>query len=418
MHNKILSTFFIVLTISNCLASEMIGEKDVRGDIWVEYNNFPYSKVYREQPNHILILGGKVDLSLSLSKVFLKLGCSMNHDFNDPDASRYRMDNAFLNFFTKMFDFKIGYQRVSWQVVDIISKADVINQRDYTFDAFSPTKLSDLIALTKLSFGSHICEFYLLPYFKKAILPTSGNRYDFFANSHPLAVTDKNTSYEGSYGAWRTQCAFRYRLFLGELDMALFYFNGYRRFPILELDYTQEGVPVFRQSYHLINTGGLTFQGNLFGNSMRAEIVVNSFQNELKNAYMEKVKPYAEFSAGIQRTFYFTWTTGELDAILELTGDSDYGKSLSEIEGIRLYQSNICVGVEYRFNNNTKREITIVPIADYHNHDGYLSLSYSETLCDIIKLEISYNGLIYQKSDAFSSLKNSDKISLKLGYEF
>lgn len=408
----------------NYLYGEEVEESSFKqqfhGSIMVSNWYFQRTPKDNTQPNDISSFFARGDYSAEYGKFNTRINLHMNYDHVNYEMQRYFVDDAYISWFNNYIETRAGYQIVSWKVVESISQADIINQQNYERDIFSPTKMGELCAQGKIFMDNQILEVYYLPIFQQTYLPQQGNRYDLFAGKDPkMLIVNKNVQYDLSQGKTRPQGALRYRVGSENLDGSFFYFNGYRRFPLLiPVSENNSTIPLYHK-YAQIHTAGITFQRNLLDFSVRGELVYNRFQNSIYSTSGKKVDPYFAYTTGVQKTVSLNnIESGDIDMFFELIGDSDYKKEQEDLEGPRLYQSNISIGIGYNFNNSTERSISATSLIDYIGHDVYCQLIYSEKAFKTIKYKVALDGLINQKSNKLSSLSNAQRAKFEIEYSF
>lgn len=432
MNMKIIIYLFLI-AFCTCLSgmenTENPFDQNFQGNVKISNWYFPRKHKSEAQPKNVFSLFLRGDYNASIGNLNGRLNAYLNFDPKNVDRRRYRIDDAYISWYNDFFETKIGYQQVSWKVVEGISQADLINQIDYELDLFSPMKLSEFCVQGRFFIGSHIIELYYMPSFKQALFPQKGNRYDLFAGKYPETnVNNKDIEFDGYkyFGLIKSkmkfgylQGALRYRLVLGNYDISLFYFEGYRRFPILVPKLNQDSTIKIGQRYSPITSAGFAFQGNCFNSSIRGEFVFNRFRKNIYSPSGKAVSPYISYTIGIQRIFSISEiSSGEIGAFFELIGDSDSKKDVTKLESIRLYQNNVCLGMEFMFNNSTERAIRGMSITDYFSGDIIIQFAYLEKLFNALQCKVYFDGFAIQKSKMFSTLSKSQKIGLDLNYFF
>lgn len=396
-----------------------------RGGVFAEGWFFPGDPLDPRQPDFIASLGGTQDAILTTPyHLDMRANGRIHFDPQERRRNRLAMDDLYLDYHREAFEARAGYQIVSWKVVESVSRADILNQDDWELDFMDPQKLGELSARVRLKStgeSNQMLEFYYLPSFRRAMLPRTGNRYDFFAGAQGVEFDPDAAQYDSRWRAWRPQGAIRYAANLFEkLDLSLFYFNGYRRFPTLAAEPSSPpGRIVFRTRYTPVNVAGATFQSVLGNWLWKGEAAYSSFENEVLSPLGTRVAPYLAYTLGFEYTFYSLLAADQdLGAILELTGDTDAGKGTARLEGYRPFRSDAFMALRYAFNGTANQSLIVGTLVDYLQGDLLVQGEFSRKVTDNLALKLQFASFALVKSDEMQPFRRSSRLAAKAAYNW
>ena len=377
---------------------------------------------------------GEADLTFSLAPkvpVEFRIHPRFNYDPDrDESGDEYtslptRFDDLYLDWFTRWFELRAGWQVFSWKVVESFSQADILNQADRAEDFFDPPKIGEPAARARFILPTrvqNVLELYYLPYFTPAPLPGPGSRYWFFPGK-PVRVmrSADDYTYAVEEERWRPQWAARWQTQLFEtFDVAAYYFHGYRRFPQL----VPVGAPgpagvVLTHHYSPIFQGGLTFQGAVGNWLWKGETAYIRSEADQISPSGSVVDPYLAYTGGLEYTFYSPLIQNhDLGAILELIGDTDAGKDEDELEGFRPFRSHVFAGLRYVFNNPGDRSVLAGAFVDYLNGDLIYRAEYSERFFSRVSAKVDVSGLNAEPGSQFQPFEKAIRLAAEAKVHF
>lgn len=418
-----------------------------KGNIGMSYWYFPKDAPKSEMPTHVGTFDGQIDLNLKTGK-YLEFRANPRGmvDVYDQNRRRFLPQDIYADFVTSKFELRAGYQVFSWKTVESVAHSDILNQTDPSLDFFDAPKVGEPALRSRIIFGDenpHTLEFYYLPYFTPAKLPTTGNRFDFsgalqqssvgaqLANSTIIYDPTLN-KYENPYDRWRPQGAVRYQKQLfGKVDVSAYYFNGYKRFPQL-YPVLASAVPIgppaanqyypsqFAQAYNPIHQGGVTWQGTIDALLVKGDIAYIQYVNDTKaQDGTTTVRPYAQYTIGAEYTFNsLIVDSQDLGVIIEVLGDSDTGRNSTELDIFRPFQNHIFAGLRYTFNNTGDRSLLLGTFTDYKKGDVIARLEYEERFFERVKVKAQFFGFATSKTSQLSSFDHTTRASLLVSYYF
>lgn len=95
-----------------------------------------------------------------------------------------------------------------------------------------PDKIGEPSVRARFLLGNHRLDLFLFSYFTPAPLPDKMNRFNFFDGAVDIS---EDPLYTSSSKRLRQQFALRWEQTIGSADVGLSYFNGYEKFPVVNL---------------------------------------------------------------------------------------------------------------------------------------------------------------------------------------
>jgi len=145
-------------------------------------------------------------------------------------SADYDIRELNFKYFLDDWTFKAGFDREFWGVTESTNKVDVLNQVDLAGTLGGIQKLGQ--PMFKVSYASDYGEFsgYWLPYFRTRTFPGPNSAL----GDLPGVQQDEDAvGFEGKNRRWHQDFAFRWTHTFGDIDMALSFFNGVDRTPIV-----------------------------------------------------------------------------------------------------------------------------------------------------------------------------------------
>lgn len=377
---------------------------------------------------------GELDLTLSLAPA-APLELRAHPRFNyDPErsgrggdllAQPARFDDLYLDFFTRFFELRAGWQIFSWKTVESVSQADILNQTDREEDFFDPPKIGEPAVRARFIMptrAQNVLELYYLPYFTASPMPGPESRYWPFPGQRVRLARDADAfTYDADDEAWRPQWAARWQTqVLEPFDVSAYYFHGYRRFPQFRAAGSDlEGGLTLTHHYTPIFQGGFTFQGAVGNWLWKGETAYIRAETEQVSRSGAIVDPYLAYTGGLEYTFYSPFLQNQdLGAILELIGDSDAGKDEDELEGFRPFRSHVFAGLRYVFNNPGDRALLAGAFVDYLTGDMLYRAEYSERVFGGVSAKAEVSGLAVEPGSSLRPFEKAVRVSAELKFHF
>lgn len=377
---------------------------------------------------------GELDLTLSFGPSLpleFRFHPRLNYDidrkdsFTDGEYFPVRFDDLYLDWFTRYFELRAGYQIFSWKVVESLSQADILNQSDRAEDFFDPPKVGEVAVRTRFILPTerqNVLELYLLPWFTPSPLPGPESRYYFFQDQAiRLLRSFDDFRYDSEAGRTRPQWAARWQTQAFEtFDLAAYYFHGYRRFPLFvpAAPPDSNGL-VLTHLYTPLYQGGFTFQGAVGNWLWKGETAFIRYEQDLISRSGKPVDPYGAYTVGFEYTFYSPLIRNhDLGVIMELVGDTDAKKEEDELEGFRPFRSHSFAGLRYTFNNAGDRAILAGTFLDYIHIDRIFRVEYSERFFGRAAFKAEFSGVRAKSSSQFRPFQQAARVAAELKIHF
>jgi len=183
---------------------------------------------------------------------FIPYGRLTRHDNN---SSSLDLREGYLQYSAEQWSLKAGVDREFWGVTESFNLVDVINQIDLAGNLGGPQKLGQ--PMVKLTLDRDIGEFsaYLLPYFRTRTFPDPDSAFGAIPE-----VRENDETFESSKKQKHIDWALRWSHSIGDIDLALSYFDGTNRTPTMLVGVNQDGSLFQTPHYTLIKQVGLEFQ--------------------------------------------------------------------------------------------------------------------------------------------------------------
>lgn len=377
---------------------------------------------------------GDLDLTLSLAPAIpleLRVHPRLNYDidrrdsFTDGDYFPARFDDLYLDFFSRWFELRAGYQILSWKVVESLSQADVLNQADREEDFLDPPKVGEVAARARFilpTSAQNVLELYWLPWFIPSPLPGPASRYYFFTDRSINLLRDKEDfTYGSGDERLRPQWAARWQSQISAFDVSCYFFHGYRRFPLFRPAGTPDsaGTRTLTHFYPPLYQGGFTFQGALGNWLWKGETAYTRYEQDLFGQSGAAVDPFLAYTAGFEYTFYSPFLQNQdLGAILELVGDTDVDKDEEDLEGFRPFHTYAFFGLRYAFNNTGDRSFLAGAFLDYVKIDRIYRFEYAERFFERWSAKVELSGVRARSSSQFRPFQQAARVAGELKYHF
>ena len=365
----------------------------------------------------------KPDLALTFSdSIQAVIAPHFRLGLTDPEYHLVSPDELFIDYVKERFEIRAGYQIHFWGTVESSNIVDILNQKDFKGDFLDPEKLGEPSLRTRFLLGESRFDFYLFPTFTPAELPGPINRFSFFDGA--LDFSD-DPLYTHPAKDRRLQGALRWDYTIGSADIGLSYFNGYEKFPIINLT---PGESKANTVYYEMQQAGGDLQMSLGEWLIKAEAIyqdtglAGSFRRNsiLPSGVflpLRELVPdnHTALVGGLEYTFFGFLGTGDLGVIAEYLYDSEQAP---DAVAFRPFQNDFFGGFRWTRNNPGDAELLAGLILDLKEQSMILSVEYSERYFDRIKLIASLDRINAAPEDPISVFNNDDRFSLELSYTY
>ncbi|MCK5386673.1 MAG: hypothetical protein KAJ39_05780, partial [Gammaproteobacteria bacterium] len=243
-------------------------------------------------------------------------------------------------------------------------------------------------------------DLFVLPYFRERTFAGINGRL----RSVPHVDTS-NPLYESSEKEKHIDTAIRWSHSIGDWDIGLSYFNGTSRDPSFVGALDNDGNPVLRPVYNLMQQTGLDLQATKDAWLWKMEIINRS----LKEAR------YVAATGGFEYTYY-----GVLDSSSDLGLVVEYSYDDRNKQATTLFENDVLLALRWTNNDENDTSILMGVIADLDDSTRLYSIEASRRVAESWKLNFEarlFDG-IKINDPLLASLRHDDFVQVELAYYF
>lgn len=242
-----LSAWLVLATLAGVLAPKHVAAGEWESSFEPEFTWYPSDNPNARVPESNY--DGNTSVAVSVARSWsgtyhlFDLNLFAREDQQDSNRTHSDVREALLSVFLNNVELQAGIGRVFWGVTEAVHVVDVINQDDYVENIDGEDKLGQ--PLTALKWYSPFGDFsaYALPYFRSQEFNADDARV-----SLPVAVYEEDEQFESDKGNKHVDYAFRWKHYIGPVDIGLSWFKGTAREPRL--------VPCYRSGTTRANADG------------------------------------------------------------------------------------------------------------------------------------------------------------------
>lgn len=317
-------------------------------------------------------------------------------DQHDSKRSLFDLRQAFWQYVGDGYDIKAGIDIVFWGVTESQHLVDVINQTDLPADIDGETKLGQPMLNWNLYGDAGTLSLFVLPYFRERPYPGIDGRL-----RPPLPVDQDNPLYESAQRRRNIDFALRWSRQFGATDLALSYFEGNSREPLLYPTSAERLQPVYLQMQQL---------------GLEALQVSGSWLWKLESIYRKtRLQDWVALTAGVE----YTWV-GLADTDWDLGWIAEYQYDSRDLSATSPGQNDVFVGARLVANDEAGSEILLGLAQDLDNSDSQSGkLEASMRLSNALRLQL--DAWFFRSNtvtDPLFMLQHDDYLQLSLSYYF
>ena len=221
---------------------------------------------------------------------------------------------------------------------------------------------------------------------------------------------------------FRQQAAIRWSRTIGSADVGLAYFNGYEKFPVINL---APGKTRADSLYYEMQQVSGDLQVSLGGWLLKAEAVFQDtgiagifVQNsDLIGGALRNLVPndHAAAVAGFEYTLVGLIGMSDLGLIGEYLYDTEQS---SGAVAFRPFQNDLFVALRWVRNNPGDGELLVGLFYDLRHRSQLWRVEYSERLVDRFTVKASVDVIDAGSKDPIAIFNNDDRVSLELSYTY
>lgn len=318
-------------------------------------------------------------------------------DQRDSEADLFDLRQAYWQYVGDGFDLKAGVDIVFWGVNESQHLVDVINQTDLIAGVDGEAKLGQPMLNWNLYGDAGTLALYILPYFRERTLAGPKGRL-----GPPLPLLNRDDAfYESAQQERNLDFALRWSQQFGALDIALSYFEGNNREPLL--------LPAADNGLYL-----LYLQMQQLG--LEAQWIQGSWIWKLESIYRKtRQQDFAAATFGFEYTQVGLWDTDwDLGYLAEYQYDS------RDLAAPVPAQNDLFIGARFVVNDAAGSELLLGLVQDLDNSDSRTArLEASMRLSNNLRLRL--DAWWFQSNtmtDPLYFIRYDDYLQLSLDYYF
>lgn len=297
------------------------------------------------------------------------------------------------------WELRLGIHKVFWGVTESLHLVDIINQTDYIENINAEAKLGQPMLEWSVIQDWGVLDLFLMPYFRERTFTGIKGRF-----RPQLAIDTDSPSYESSQEQKHLDIAARWYYNPGDSEVAISYFSGTSREPVIGLDMTG-GQPSLTPYYPLIEQWGLEYQLTRGNWIWKLEAIHRQLDKER----------FASSVGGFEYTFY-----GIMSSNVDVGVLAEYLYNNEKEHAPTAFQNDSFVGFRIAFNNIKSTELLFGAIVDNDDQGQYFLFEASHRLTGELKLTIEGQAFnhIADSDPYFGSIHQDDYISIEISKYF
>ncbi|MCP4273197.1 MAG: hypothetical protein GY781_14785 [Gammaproteobacteria bacterium] len=291
---------------------------------------------------------------------------------------------------------RIGIRRVFWGVTEFQHLVDIINQSDSVEDVDNEDKLGQPMLNLSVVKDWGIVDLYLLPYFRERTFAGPEGRPGI-----PIINTD-NPLYESDDEEKHLDWAVRWAHSIDDYEVALSWFQGTSRAPLLIQSPEQILYPELVPYYQQIKQLGIELQANIEDSLFKFEVIHNDNTQQ----------DYWALQGGMEHSFY-----GVMESDMDLGLLVEYAWDDRGIESTSNFQNDIILGARLVFNDIDSTELLAGFGYDLDFESTNFILEASRRIGDNIKVSLDIR--LFDSDEILDPVylfRNDDHIQLTAQY--
>ena len=414
MRDKSLSDpfkWFTLLAIFVFSSNLIAGE--ISGNISVESRLFPQSPLSEAQGGNNLSLAFQPEYYIEWSGGYQSFTFVPYYRYDQTDDERTHFDLRELQwqYIARSWEFRAGYRRVFWGVIETYHLVDVINQTDLVENPDFEDKLGQPMLNLALIKDWGTIDFFLLLGFRERTFAGKEGRL-----RAPITLDTDAALYESDDDEKHIDFAVRYEHSLSIWDIGISHFIGTNREPIFQpgLDendsvrVTDAGDPILVPFYDQINQTSIDLQATGEGGLLfKLEALTRGGIIETQNDSAER---FYAFSSGLEYTFYgIRDSDADMGILLEYHYD-DRG-SLATTP----FEDDLFIGTRIALNDVQSTDLLAGAIIDVDTGGSALVLETTRRIGDSWKIEVQIRGFVNaEEKDPLYGFRNDDLLQIEL----
>ena len=377
---------------------------DISGNISVESRLFPQSPLSNMQGGNNLSFAFQPEYYLEWSGGYQSFTFVPYYRYDQTDEERTHFDLRELQwqYIAQRWEFRAGYRRVFWGVIETYHLVDVINQTDLVENIDFEDKLGQpMLNLALINDWGPIDLFLLLGFRERTFAGEKG-RLRF-----PFKLDTGNARYESSDKEEHIDFAVRYEHSLGIWDFGVSYFDGTNREPSFRPAVDEvfvwpiEKVITYVPYYEQMDQTSLDLQGTTeTGLLIKLEALSRRGKSDR----------FLAASGGLEYTFYgIRGSDADMGVLLEYHWDE------RDMLATTPFQDDMFIGTRIAMNDVQSTDLLAGAIIDVNTGGRALVLETTRRIGANWKIEVQIRAFENsKKGDPLHGFRNDDMLQVEL----
>ncbi|MDX8383115.1 MAG: hypothetical protein R8M45_03470 [Ghiorsea sp.] len=371
-----------------------------KGDFEARY--FPTSVEYSNQKDVSFVPSGSFQPELvyewSSGDDRLTLTPFFRYDPEDSRRTHADIREASWQHFGSNWDITLGMSKVFWGVTESVHLVDIINQTDAVESINGDSKLGQPMLNYNVEQSWGMVSLFALPGFRQRTFTADSARLH-----GPFIVAMDHPTFESSDQEKHVDWAARWSQNFDDLDVAVSYFKGTSREPMLHLK-SVGTLPTFSPYYAQISQTGLELQLTTDNTIWKSETIHRTGQGAA----------FIAATAGFEHTLYaIAGSSWDMGLLLEyLYDDRDPTKAPPA-----LGNHDVFAGFRLVMNDAQDTAILCGAIVDDQSGATLVNIEAERRLNNYLKLEFAASALTHiPDNDFLAAIRHDDFVELKLSW--
>ncbi len=391
------------------LLSSHSNAQDLRGRIEAEQQYYYLDAVDENQHVRYWSINLEAEMSWmsSSEKDYFSFIPFFRYDSQDEERSHGDIRELLWNYVGEHFESKVGINKVFWGVTESQHLVDIVNQTDFVESIDGEEKLGQPMINFSFSRSWGITDVFILPYFRDRTFSGEDGRFYLGVDMTNVQVNLDDPLFESSREKKHLDLALRWSRAFDDSDVALSYFDGTARDPLVRFDPASNAVRTF---YPQMKRVGAEFQYNIGDWILKLEAI----------AEQQKTVNYSAAVAGFEYTLYGAYSsTADIGLLFEYSYDTRGFKSSQPATNTAVFQNDTFVGVRTAFNDLGSATILAGLILDHDNHGKSWLIEAGRRVGDAFKVNFEARG--FEKidpSDSLYAIRDDGFVELEIAWFF
>lgn len=383
-------------------------------------------KVFTDSPFGADLLESRLKLEL-LSSLGKKTAFrALSYATYSFPQKQFRLDlqEAYVDYYTKYIDFRVGQQTIPWGKADEMNPTDIINPQDLS--NITEDKTVRRIGLFQTKVDVKLYEFVLTgiwkPMFEYMKIPALNSRWAFFslpgASALPAPEYPENKMKN-------TEWAFKLARTISSIDFSLSYFDGWDNIftPVLKVDTVTHRPALDKLVTHRTKMFGADFATSIASVGFWGEGAYFLTEDDKGEDPLAK-NPYIQFVLGADYQFknnfkinvqYFQEIVTKTDNDAEKTSEENMLSKLGI--GLPLKQALTC-RLEQKFGQAEEFKAELFGIYDLKDNGALITPKFFYSPEDGFNIELGYNIFTGKEESFWYRFQDNDELYLKCTFSF